>query len=114
MTVLVNPAINVNPVANAGIDQTKTYPTTTASLSGSGTDSDGTIVGYLWTQVGGTAATITSATSAATTVTGLVAGVYQFQLKVTSLLILVLLIAIFDRCLYILSLKYADTKLSKN
>ena len=77
-------ATNQSPTANAGADQSITLPTNTVSLSGSGTDPDGTISSYSWTKISGPAAgTITNATSAATTVTGLVQGVYQFQLKVT-------------------------------
>ena len=39
---------------------------------------------YSWTKISGPASgTITNATSASTTVTGLTQGVYQFQLKVT-------------------------------
>lgn len=81
--VIVN-AANVAPVANAGLDQNITLPTSTVTLSGTGTDSDGTIASYAWTKVSGPAAgTITSATSASTTVTGLTAGTYKFELKVT-------------------------------
>ena len=75
---------NIPPVSNAGSDQTITLPTNSINLSGSGTDPDGTIVSYEWTKISGPAAgTITNATSATTTVTGLVQGVYQFELKVT-------------------------------
>lgn len=83
MQLTVNTASNVAPVANAGVNQTVTLPTSTASLNGSGTDSDGTIASYLWTKISGTGSIFTNATSAATTVTGLSEGVYQFQLKVT-------------------------------
>ena len=77
-------AANIPPTANAGTDQSITLPTNSVSLSGSGTDPDGTISAYNWTKISGPAAgTITNATSASTTVTGLVQGVYQFQLKVT-------------------------------
>ncbi|MEP7251182.1 MAG: T9SS type A sorting domain-containing protein, partial [Ginsengibacter sp.] len=81
--VTVNAAGNIPPVANAGTDKTITLPTNTVSLSGTGTDADGTVSSYLWTKVSGPAATITSATSAATTVTSLVQGTYLFELKVT-------------------------------
>ena len=84
--VTVNPAAPVpgTPSANAGSDQTITLPTISATLTGSGTESNGTIVGYQWTQVSGpSTATITSASAAQTTVTGLVQGVYVFQLKIT-------------------------------
>ncbi len=53
-------------------------------MNGSGIDPDGTITAYLWTKIAGPAAgTITNANAAATTVTGLVQGVYSFQLRVT-------------------------------
>ena len=39
-------AANIAPTANAGIDQSITLPTSTVSLSGSGTDTDGTISNY--------------------------------------------------------------------
>ena len=82
--VTVNAAGNISPTANAGIDQSITLPTSTVSLSGSGTDPDGSISAYNWTKISGPASgTITNAASAATTVTALVQGVYQFQLKVT-------------------------------
>ncbi|MGC4100503.1 PKD domain-containing protein [Ferruginibacter sp.] len=84
MQVIVNPAPNVAPTANAGADQVITLPTNSVSLSGSGNDPDGTIVSYAWTKISGpTAGTITNATAAATTATGLVQGVYKFELKVT-------------------------------
>ena len=71
------------PTANAGADQSITLPTSTVSLTGSGTDPDGSIAAYFWTKISGGAGTITNATSSATTVTGLVQGVYKFELKVT-------------------------------
>lgn len=75
---------NLLPAANAGSDKTITLPVSTVSLSGSGTDADGSITAYAWTKVTGPASgTITSATSASTTVTGLVQGIYKFELKVT-------------------------------
>ena len=81
--VTVNPA-NIAPVAHAGIDQTIKLPTRTATLSGSGTDADGTISAYNWTKISGpTLGSITNPNSASTTVTTLVQGVYKFQLKVT-------------------------------
>ena len=82
--ITVNPAANIAPTANAGADQIITLPTSTVSLSGSGTDTDGTISGYSWTKISGPASgTITNANSSSSTVTGLIQGVYQFQLKVT-------------------------------
>src|SRR5665811_491945 len=83
MQVTVNAAGNQSPTANAGPDQSITLPTSTVSLTGSGTDPDGSIATYFWTKISGGAGTITNATSAATTVTGLVQGVYKFELNVT-------------------------------
>jgi hypothetical protein len=82
--VTVNPAPNVLPVANAGPDVTITLPTNTASLNGSGTDTDGNIVSYAWLKISGPAAgTITNANAAAAIASGLVAGTYRYQLTVT-------------------------------
>jgi len=79
---------NVAPVANAGSAQNiNIYATTSVSLSGSATDSDGTIVSYAWTKTGGTGTAnpvITNPSSAATTVTGINAvGTYIFTLTAT-------------------------------
>ena len=85
MQVTVNPAPNVPPVANAGIDQSITLPIDTALLDGSAsTDADGTIATYIWNKISGPAAgTITNSASVTTSVTSLVQGVYQFELTVT-------------------------------
>ncbi len=84
MQVTVNAASNIPPVANAGPNQTITLPTNSVILSGSGTDADGIVVAYLWTKISGPAAgTITNPGTAATSVTGLVQGTYQFELRVT-------------------------------
>ncbi|MGF2412649.1 MAG: PKD domain-containing protein [Ferruginibacter sp.] len=84
MQVTVNPAPNVAPTANAGIDQAITLPTNFITLTGSGNDPDGTITTYLWTKIAGPAAgTITNANSATTSVTGLAGGIYKFELQVT-------------------------------
>ena len=72
------------PVADAGLDQTITLPTNTVTLSGSGSDADGTISSYNWTKISGPSGyTIVNPGTAATDITGLVQGVYQFQLQVT-------------------------------
>jgi len=75
---------NQLPVANAGADQTIQLPTSTVSLTGSGTDADGTIASYAWAkQSGPTGATIATPTTANTNVTGLTQGVYIFTCTVT-------------------------------
>ncbi len=77
-------ATNGTPVANAGVDQTITLPTSSVTLSGSGSEANGTISSYSWAKVSGpSSGTITSASSASTTVTDLTQGTYLFQLKVT-------------------------------
>ncbi len=84
--VLIKTGTSTNqpPHANAGSDQTITAPTSTITLSGTGTDVDGTIASYTWSKIAGSAlGTITNTNSASTTVTGLVQGVYKFELKVT-------------------------------
>ncbi len=51
---------NKIPVANAGADQTITLPVATVTLNGSGTDADGTIKAYTWSQTSGPAAVFSS------------------------------------------------------
>lgn len=76
------PHLNYSPVAHAGVDQLVT--TSTATLSGSGTDADGYVTAYLWTKISGpTGGTITSSTSASTGIASLVSGIYKYQLRVT-------------------------------
>lgn len=77
------PSGNKVPVVNAGNSQSITLPTNSVTLSGSATDADGTIASYLWSKQSGTSGTITSPASASTTVTGLTAGTYVFNLKAT-------------------------------
>ncbi|MBL7856264.1 MAG: gliding motility-associated C-terminal domain-containing protein [Cyclobacteriaceae bacterium] len=75
---------NQPPVADAGTNQSITLPSNSAQLTGNGTDSDGTIAAYQWTQVNGpSSATILTAGQKDTQVSGLVAGIYTFQLSVT-------------------------------
>ncbi|MFL5739172.1 MAG: carbohydrate-binding protein [Flavisolibacter sp.] len=75
---------NQAPTANAGADQTITLPSSSANLSGSGTDADGSIASYQWSELTGPSnANFSAATSAATGVSGLVQGAYTFRLKVT-------------------------------
>jgi hypothetical protein len=84
--IIVNdPAHNQPPVANAGIDQSITLPVDTTSLNGNlSFDPDGTIVSYQWTKISGSSSfTIVNPASAQTRVSGLIQGVYQFELKVT-------------------------------
>src|SRR5205085_1480380 len=68
---------------SAGSDISITLPVNTRSSYDVGTDADGTISSYSWTKVSGGAASITSASSASTSITGLAQGVYVFRLTVT-------------------------------
>jgi len=84
VTIIVNPA-NTAPIANAGSIQTITLPTNSATLTGTGTGTNGaTISTYAWTQTSGpNTAGITTPGSAGTDVTGLIQGTYVFTLTVT-------------------------------
>lgn len=69
--------------ADAGTDQSITLPTSSVTLDGTG--STGTITDYLWTKISGpNTPTIVSSTSSTTSVTGLIAGTYVFQLSLNS------------------------------
>ncbi|HWJ91252.1 MAG TPA: carbohydrate-binding protein, partial [Flavisolibacter sp.] len=79
---VVPPNTNKPPTANAG--PTQTVNGTTAQLSGSGTDPDGTIASYNWTKLSGpTGGNITSPSSPSTGLTGLIGGSYKYRLTVT-------------------------------
>jgi hypothetical protein len=72
------------PVVTAGPSQTLTLPSDTVYLSGKVTDSGSTISGYLWSEVSGpNVPVITAEGSLSTSVTGLIAGTYIFQLMAT-------------------------------
>ena len=74
---------NVAPVANAGVDQTVSL-SETVTLNGSGTDDNGDTLIYGWTQTGGAAVTLSSASAQAPTFTApSSAGVLTFTLTVT-------------------------------
>ncbi len=84
--IIVRAAIPPNkaPTANAGANVVLTLPANSTTLSGSGADTDGTISSYLWEKVSGpTGGTIGSPSSASTTISSLVQGVYEYRLTVT-------------------------------
>ncbi len=85
VTVNVQPATTIStPVANAGPDQTITAPASSVTLSGSGTDVNGTITLYNWSLISGpNAPSINGSGNASTSASGLVAGTYVFQLTVS-------------------------------
>ena len=61
VVITVNPVVtNIPPTANAGPDFSYDGGTQ-LSITGSGSDTDGTIAAYLWEQIGGPAVTLTNA-----------------------------------------------------
>ena len=83
LNIIVNPANNIAPIANAGADTSITLPTNSAALNGNGTDADGSIATYNWIKISGPASgTLTNANAAIANVSGLVVGVYRYQLTV--------------------------------
>lgn len=74
---------NQAPVANAGPDRTITLPVNSITLTGSGTDPDGTIASYTWTRRSGPNTPILSGASTTTlSASNLIAGTYVFRLTV--------------------------------
>jgi len=79
-----NKDLNKVPTADAGSPKNITLPVNTVTLTGSGSDQDGHIVSYLWSQVSGPSTpTIANPGSASTAINGFTAGSYIFQLQVT-------------------------------
>src|SRR5690606_10940209 len=82
VTVLPQPP-NQPPVASAGPDITLTLPDNSATLNGSGTDADGTIVSYHWDLLAGPATiTLSDVDQAVLDVSDLEAGTYSFELVI--------------------------------
>lgn len=77
--------VNTPPVVNAGSNKSITLPTNTTTLSGSATDSDGTIVSITWAYVSGPEGyVIENPNSLSTKITSLSsAGTYVFRLTAT-------------------------------
>jgi hypothetical protein len=88
ITIIVNPApvpVNQAPVARVEPNIALTLPTNTTLVHGNASsDPDGVITYWLWTQVSGpNQAVITNGNTSVASVSGLVEGVYTFQLKVS-------------------------------
>jgi len=84
VSIIIEPQ-NSPPTANAGINQT-VYKETLVTLSGVGTDIDGTIDNYLWQQVSGNPITLTNAHLASTSFIApniMIDEVFIFKLTVT-------------------------------
>ncbi len=85
VSITVNPADNILPVANAGQDQTLQLPVNLLTLDGTqSSDADGRIVSYGWVKVSGPAGgSLSDPALARPVVTNLQAGVYIYSLTVT-------------------------------
>jgi hypothetical protein len=72
------------PIAQAGGDATITLPTSSVTLVGSASDSDGVISAYAWAKASGPAgASLATPAAASCVVSGLVEGVYVFRFTAT-------------------------------
>ena len=83
--VTVSPGNNQPPVADAGSDQS-VVSGTAVTLTGSGSDPDGRVVGYAWTQTAGPAVSLSGATATTATFTAPVVSARSaltFRLTVT-------------------------------
>jgi gliding motility-associated-like protein len=84
VVLTVNPAIvNQAPTADAGANQSITLPVNSLTLTGTGTDPDGSIASYQWSKISGPTATLTNATTAVLSLSDLVEGTYILRLTVT-------------------------------
>ncbi|CAM4384929.1 malectin domain-containing carbohydrate-binding protein [Zobellia nedashkovskayae] len=81
---IIEPVVEGAPIVDAGEDKMLTLPANSVVLSGSGSDSDGGVVTFLWTQESGPdTATISNENTSELSVSDLDAGVYIFLLTVT-------------------------------
>jgi len=71
------------PIADSGLDRYLILPENSTSLSGSGTDGDGTIVAYHWDKISGPLVTLSGVDTATLVLSELMEGSYQFRLTVT-------------------------------
>ena len=85
VTVFPSTVVNTAPVAEPGGVQNITLPVNSATLSGSGTGTNGAVISsYSWSQTSGpSTATINSPNAAVTSISGLIQGNYVFVLTVT-------------------------------
>ena len=75
---------NDAPVANAGANKLITLPVNTVTLTGTGTDPDGSITQYSWEKISGPdGPSISTPLLATTIIINLVEGVYEYELTVT-------------------------------
>ncbi len=75
-------ATNALPTVNAGPDVTIHLPANSTTLTANATDSDGTIVEYIWEKVSGPSVTMSGGTTTSLAISNLVAGNYIFRTTV--------------------------------
>jgi hypothetical protein len=75
--------VNHAPVVDAGPDQTIVLPTKAITLNGSATDSDGSIITYLWEKISGPNTKLTKQNSPSLKLNNLTEGQYVFRLSAT-------------------------------
>ncbi|MCW1923697.1 tandem-95 repeat protein [Luteolibacter arcticus] len=81
---VINSQLTGDPVAHAGQDKAVVLPTASVIFNGTGTDMDGSISSYSWTQISGpNTATLSNRTTTNLTAASLVQGTYVFRLTVT-------------------------------
>lgn len=82
LSIVVNAA--VLPIADAGVSQTIQLPVNTVTVTGTGSTTNGNIVGYAWTLMSGPNVPIIQNPGSATTVIdGLIEGIYRIRFTVT-------------------------------
>ncbi len=74
---------NQAPTVDAGPSQSITLPTSTATLTATASDPDGTIQSYLWNKVSGPAVTTSSLSANPLSLSNLLQGTYVFGVTVT-------------------------------
>lgn len=75
--------VNFLPVADAGIDQTVSLPTSSLQIYGSGSDQDGDPITFAWSKISGPAVTLSNINTSVLGLSGLTTGTYVFRLTVT-------------------------------
>jgi hypothetical protein len=74
--------VNKAPVVSAGADKTITLPYSSLALTGTATDSDGTVASYLWSKYSGPTLKMSNTTTRTVTLSSFVSGTYVIKLQV--------------------------------
>ncbi|HEY0742413.1 MAG TPA: PKD domain-containing protein [Chryseosolibacter sp.] len=81
--VKINVTANTLPTVNAGADRSITLPTSSASITATASDADGTVTSYAWSKVSGGSATLSGTNASTLSCSALVEGSYVFRVTVT-------------------------------